>query len=233
MRFVFARADHVVANSTFVAERVRRMGLAQGPLVVWPGVDERPSEPAPSATPSVVFVGRLIPRKGVDRLIDACALVRDRRLALWIVGDGPQRAALEALAFERGLAGRVRFLGAADDAARDRALAQAWCFAMPARAEGGDVEGFGIAYLEAAMAGLPSIGGRGSGADDAIVDGETGLLVDGTDVAAIAAAIERLIDDRAAAAAMGAAARARALRSFSWQANARAIARHLALPASA
>jgi phosphatidylinositol alpha-1,6-mannosyltransferase len=224
MRFAFARADRVVANSAAVATRVRSLGLASNVSIVHPGVDPAPLERHPAERPAVVFVGRLVARKGVDRLIDAIALLRERGVTLAIVGDGPQRQALVDRARDAGIADRVHFAGAVDDAARNAALGEAWCFAMPARREGGDVEGFGIVYLEAAMAGLPTIGGRDCGAEDAIEDGVTGLLVDGNDVAAIAAAIVRLIDDPAAAAAMGAAGRRRALESFSWRRTASTIA---------
>jgi len=224
MRFVFSRADRVVANSAAVAARVRSLGLAEEVTIVHPGVDPAPLEQHRAVTPTVVFVGRLVARKGVDRLIDAIALLRERGVMLTIVGDGPQREALVARARDAGIAERVRFIGAVGDAARNVALGEAWCFAMPARREGGDVEGFGIVYLEAAMAGLPAIGGRDCGAEDAIDDGVTGLLVDGNDAAAIAAAIRRLINDPAAAAAMGAAGRRRALESFTWRHTASAIA---------
>ena len=229
MRFVFARARHVIANSEFVARRVRALGLASAPVVVWPGVDARTIPRRPAAKPTVVFVGRLVARKGIDALIEALALLPRRDVVLRIIGDGPQRAALEALARERGVSERVTFSGSVDDETRDLALSEAWCFAMPSRAEGGDVEGFGIAYLEAAMAGLPAIGGAGSGADEAIAHGETGLLVDGRDASAVAAAIAALVDDRRGAEAMGAAGRRRALQNFAWNVNASAVARQLAL----
>jgi phosphatidyl-myo-inositol dimannoside synthase len=223
LRFVFRRADRVIANSTFVADRTRALGFARNVEIVRPGVDERPAGRTPCATPTVLFVGRLIARKGIDRLIAAIALLRERNVALHVVGEGPLRPVLEAQARDLGIADRVTFAGAVDDAARDRAFANAWCFAMPSRAEGGDVEGFGIVYLEAAIAGLPAIGGRGCGAEDAIVDGVTGLLVDGNDPRAIAAAVSTLIDDPERAAAMGRAGRERALRDFSWRANAQAF----------
>jgi len=225
MRFVFARADRIVANSESVAARVRSLGLATDVSIVHPGVDPAPLERHQADQPVVVFVGRLVARKGVDRLIDAIALLRERGVKLTVVGDGPQREALVARARDAGIADRVRFTGAVGDAARNAALQEAWCFAMPARREGGDVEGFGIVYLEAAMAGLPTIGGRDCGAEDAIDDGVTGLLVDGNDVAAIAASIVRLIDDPAAATAMGMAGRRRAMESFTWRHTASAIAK--------
>ncbi len=225
LRFVFSRADRVIANSACVADRTRILGFARDVEVIRPGVDERPAGRTPSATPTVLFVGRLISRKGIDRLIAAIALLRERNIALHVIGEGPLRPALEAQARDLGVADRVSFAGAVDDAARDRAFANAWCFAMPSRAEGGDIEGFGIVYLEAAIAGLPAIGGRGSGAEDAIVDGVTGLLVDGNDPQAIAGAVSALIDDPERAAAMGRAGRERALRDFSWRANAQGFVR--------
>jgi phosphatidylinositol alpha-1,6-mannosyltransferase len=233
MRFVFARADRVVVNSAAVAHRVRELGLATDPATVYPGVDPIAIERRPAGVPTVVFVGRLVARKGVDRLIDAIALLRRRDIVLHVVGDGPERNALITRANDRGIAERVRFSGAVGDEERNAALGQAWCFAMPSRREGGDIEGFGIVYLEAAMAGLPTVGGRNCGAEDAIADGVTGLLVDGTDAHAIASAIASLIDDRARAEAMGAAGRARALNAFSWSDNARAIARLAGLERSA
>jgi phosphatidylinositol alpha-1,6-mannosyltransferase len=225
MRFVFARADRVVANSGAVAQRLRALGLARDVAIVFPGVDPFPLARRPAPAPTVVFVGRLVARKGIDRLIDAVALLRDRNIALHVVGSGPQRDVLVARARDAGIGDKVLFSGAVDDGARNEALARAWCFAMPARREGGDIEGFGIVYLEAAMAGLATIGGRDCGAEDAIEDGVTGLLVDGNNTDAIASAIAALIDDPARAAAMGIAGRERALQRFTWRGNALEIAR--------
>nr|MDQ6929635.1 glycosyltransferase family 4 protein [Candidatus Eremiobacteraeota bacterium] len=121
-------------------------------------------------------------------------------------------------AAQQGVASHVFFLGDVDDAEVRAAYARAWCFALPTRRVGvGDVEGFGIVYLEAAMASLPAVGGRNSGAEDAIEDNESGLLVDGDNPAEIAEAVGFLLQDRARAAGMGQYACARALREFSWR----------------
>jgi phosphatidylinositol alpha-1,6-mannosyltransferase len=122
----------------------------------------------------------------------------------------------------------VSFLGdISDDQLRD-AYARAWCFALPTRRVGtGDVEGFGIVYLEAAMAELPSVGGLNSGAEDAIADGKSGLLVDGSDPAAIASAIGYLLSDPDRARALGRFGRSRALTEFSWRLGARKIMQSL------
>lgn len=225
LRWTLARADRIVANSEMTAARTRAFGV-NGALAVIPcGVDARSIARAPAELPTILFVGRLVPRKGVDRLIEALPVLRERlgRVRLEIVGDGPDRARLAKIAAELQLDGAVRFLGAVDDAERDRAYARAWCFAMPARTEGEDVEGFGIVYLEAAMAALPSIGGRGSGAEDAIVDGVTGTIVDGNDPHAVVDALTAILRDSERARTMGEAARDRALRDFTWAANARRI----------
>jgi phosphatidyl-myo-inositol dimannoside synthase len=225
LRWTLARADRVIANSNVTATRVRAFGV-NGQLAVIPcGVDPRNVEPARSDVPTILFVGRLVARKGVDRVIEALPYLRERfgRVRLEIIGDGPDRARLARIAADLQLDGAVKFFGAVNDAERDRAYARAWCFAMPVRAEGDDVEGFGIVYLEAAMAGLPSLGGRGSGAEDAILDGETGVIVDGGDTVAIREALAHLIGDPARAHTMGSNARERALRDFTWSSNARRI----------
>jgi phosphatidylinositol alpha-1,6-mannosyltransferase len=217
VRRTLAAADRVVAISSFTAGIVHEVTGYEADVIPV-GVRPLAVPSAAAADPTIVSVGRLVARKGFDRLIQAFALAQASlpNAFLEIVGDGPQRAQLEALAESLGVAERTRFLGAVSDAELEAAYARAWCFAMPNRREGDDVEGFGIVFLEAALAGLPAIGGRSSGAEDAIEDGVTGMLVDGNDVWAIAAALERLLGDRAASFAMGTAARARAIEHFSW-----------------
>jgi phosphatidyl-myo-inositol dimannoside synthase len=229
LRWTLARADRVVANSRLTAARVRDYGIRDRLEIVPCGVDERIISRAPADVPTVLFVGRLVPRKGVDRLIEALPAIRDRlgNVRLEIVGSGPDRPRLERLAVQLGAGAEVQFLGSVDDAELDTAYARAWCFAMPSRAEGDDVEGFGIVYLEAAIASLAAVGGRGSGAEDAIVDGVTGLIVDGADREAIVQALLQLLSDPARARAMGQAGRERALAHFTWKSNAMTIARAL------
>lgn len=209
----------VVTNSRYTARLLAERGV-RAVRIVNPGAgpaERRNVQRA--AAPTVLSVGRLVPRKGVDRLIDAIGRLVGRypNLRLIIVGEGPDGARLERLAISSGIAAHVEFLGRVDDAELGRRYAEAWCFAMPNRNEGRDVEGFGIVFLEAALHGLPTIGGRGSGADDAIADGETGFLVNGNDVSEVTDALERLLSDPDAAERLGEAGRERALRDFSWQ----------------
>ena len=217
MLFVYRRADVILANSRFTKALLARVGVTANVRLVTLAVDGTPIVPARAAQPTVVSVGRLIARKGFDRTIEAIATLASDfpDLRYVIVGAGPQHGALVALARELGVAERVTFLGRVSDDELHAAYANAWCFALPTRLVVDDVEGFGLVFLEAAMAELPSIGGTDSGAVDAIVDGETGYLVDGTDSHAIANALRGLLSNPIAAAAMGRRARDRAL-TFTW-----------------
>jgi phosphatidylinositol alpha-1,6-mannosyltransferase len=227
MRWVFRRADIVIANSRFTARRARAAGVRGAIGVAYCGVDPATVPRLPAAEPTILSVGRLIARKGFDRTIEAVALLSERFPALRyeLAGDGPDRTRLEALARDFRVTGHVRFLGEIDDAALRSAYERAWCFAMPSRTDGDDVEGFGIVYLEAAMAALPVVAGRGSGAAEAVVDKVTGLLVDPGDPHAIAAALHELLADPEHARSLGEAGRARALADFTWEHNARTVAR--------
>lgn len=236
LRTVLGAADVVIANSRYTAALIAEAGFRDPVEVVPCGVDvaEDAVRPRNRATqPTILAVGRLVERKGFDRLIESTVeLTRTRPdVVLEIVGTGPYRSKLDELVARYDAVAHVRFLGAIDDDALHAAYARAWCFALPVRRVRDDVEGFGIVYLEAAVAGLPSVGGMDSGATDAIVDGTTGLLVDGHDTGAIVAALESLLRDPVGAERMGAAARARAIGEFSWARNASRI-RSLLEPSS-
>lgn len=226
MRWVFRHADVIVANSAFTRGLLVRAGVRSRIDVVNLGIDEISITPARAAVPTILSVGRLTARKGFDRVIEALPAIIATlpRVRYEIVGDGPQRAELEALAQRLGVTNHVVFHGPVDDAAARDAYARAWCFALPVRTIGDDVEGFGLVYLEAALAGLPSVGGIASGAQDAIVPDVTGLLVDGTSARAVGDAIRTLLMEPERAAAMGAQGRQRALEHFTWRANAAGIA---------
>jgi phosphatidyl-myo-inositol dimannoside synthase len=137
---------------------------------------------------------------------------------LLVVGDGPDRERLRSLADSQAPRHSVVFTGAVSDADLPSLYAAADVFAMPCRSRlaGLEVEGFGIVFLEAAASGRPVVAGDSGGAAEAVVDGETGLLVDGRHVGAVAEATAALLQDPVRAAAMGKAARARAERLFSW-----------------
>lgn len=208
------------ADATIAVSRYTRdMALAAGAeparvRVIPPGIEVPPEVDVPrEGSPTLVTVATLkFDRKGHDVIARALPLVRERvPEARWIVvGDGPLRGALEEAIAANGIGDAVELRGRVDDAERDRILERADVFCMPSRVpEGGDVggEGFGIVYLEAAARGVPSIAGDVAGARDAVVDGETGLLVDPTDHVAVAGAIAELLADPERARGMGVAAR--------------------------
>lgn len=165
----------------------------------------------------IVGVGNLWRTKGYDFLLRALVQVKLQGVVDWsctIVGEGPERTALETLARELGIADRVRFTGALPHADALRVIASADIFALPSWQES-----FGVVYLEAMAFGKPVIGCKGQGAQDIVVDGETGLLVEPKDVASLAQALLKLIENREWARTLGENGQARA-RNFSWTANA-------------
>ena len=169
--------------------------------------DARRSDLGLADRPVVVCVSRLMPRKGQDTLIRAWPLVRRQipDAALLLVGGGPYRSRLEALVSEMQLADSVVLTGTVPWESLPAHYAAGDVFAMPCRTRnrGWDVEGLGIVYLEAGAIGLPVVAGDSGGAPDAVLDGETGFVVDGRSLEQVAARVGRLLSDPAAATAMG------------------------------
>jgi phosphatidylinositol alpha-1,6-mannosyltransferase len=220
--FAARRADVVIAVSAYTASLIRATGVSSPDIrLIPPGVELASDRtPLPAERPTILTIARLNDSyKGHDVLLRALAQVRARVPAVeWIViGDGPLRGSLERLAGSLGVAGCVRFLGSVSDVQRNDWLRRADVFAMPSRLPGGGLagEGFGIVYLEAAAYGKPVVAGNVAGALDAVLEGETGLLVDPTDPIAVSEAITRLLLDAELARGMGRAGAQRA-RDFAW-----------------
>jgi len=174
--------------------------------------------------PVIVCVSRLVPRKGQDMLIRALPAVRRQvpDAALLLVSGGPYRQKLERLAREQGVEQDVVFTGSVPWAELPEHYAAGDVYAMPCRtrAAGLDVEGLGIVYLEASATGLPVVGGDSGGAPDAVREGETGYVVGGRDVPALAARLTDLLSDPTRAKAMGEAGRAWVERDWRWETQA-------------
>jgi phosphatidylinositol alpha-1,6-mannosyltransferase len=232
MRRATSRAARVaVMCSAFIARTVRTAVPSDVPVsVLSPGADVERFRPdletveirrglGIDGRPLVVCVSRLVPRKGQDVLIRAMPTIR-RRVAdatLLIVGGGPYEPKLRELA-EEAAPGSVRFAGEVSEADLPRYYAVGDVFAMPCRtrAAGLEVEGWGNVFVEAAACGRPVVVGDSGGARETLVDGETGLLVDGRDVGEVAAAVGTLLAEPELAAQMGEAGRSRVLRSHTW-----------------
>jgi phosphatidylinositol alpha-1,6-mannosyltransferase len=180
--------------------------------------------------PTVVCVSRLVARKGQDVLIRAMPGIgrRVRDAALLLVGGGPARARLERLAASAP-DGSVVFAGQVSEADLPRYYRLGDVFAMPCRSRLGglEVEGWGNVFVEAAACARPVVVGDSGGAREALVPGETGLLVDGADVCAVAESVGSLLADPDRAEAMGRAGRERVERAFTWERAAAELARWL------
>ncbi|HWG93912.1 MAG TPA: glycosyltransferase family 4 protein [Mycobacteriales bacterium] len=173
-----------------------------------------------SDRPVVVCVSRAVPRKGQDVLVRALPGIRARvpGAALLCVGGGPDLPRLRRLAAEHGVADDVVLTGSVPWEELPAHYDAGDVFAMPCRTRraGLEVEGLGIVYLEASATGLPVVAGRSGGAPDAVRDGETGHVVDGTSVAQVADAVAGLLLDRDRARAMGEAGRAWVSEAWRW-----------------
>ncbi|MDO8463546.1 MAG: glycosyltransferase [bacterium] len=208
------RTDRIIAVSDAVrahSVRVDRIPLER--FVIIPnGVDTKRFHPVaerPRDGARLLSVGRLVPQKGHDVLLEAFVLLRDAspRMHLTIVGDGSQRHELEALARTFRITDRVRFLGMQRDLPVHYQRAD--ILVLPSR-----WEGFGIAAIEASACGIPVIASGVGGLREAIVDGETGILVPPEDPKALADAIRDLADDRPRRMFLGHAGRRHVERTF-------------------
>ena len=196
LRRMLRTADAVTACSAFVMRDLEQLEEIRAPAYVVPnGVEPSDFADAPPETggqPYVLAVGRLVPQKGFDVLLDAFASDQLDGLNLVLAGDGFERASLEARAATLGLSDRVNFLGSVDRARLSRLFRGACAFAFPSRGEA-----FGIALLEAMAAGVPSIAAAAGGVPELVRDGENALLVEAEDPSALAEALARVVRDEA------------------------------------
>jgi phosphatidylinositol alpha-1,6-mannosyltransferase len=208
---IFTRS--LLADWRVVAERI---------VTVPYGAEPRPACAPPSGS-TLLSVARLIPRKGIDTVIRTLPSMSPA-VEYRIVGAGPDEARLRQLATAMGVAERVHFLGRLDDQALADEYRRCSLFVLPARRTAdGDLEGYGLVYFEAAAWGRPVIAGRSGGEVDAVVDGQTGVLVDGESVPQLSGVISSLLADPARLTALGAAGRRRVETTHNWQAAAAVV----------
>jgi len=233
LRDTFAGSTRVITISRHTARLTEEKGAAPDRIgLVGVGVprellsaprrsvDDFPALPRPTG-PVILTVSRLDERyKGHDTMLHALPLIAARvpDVTYVVAGDGRYRAYYEQLAASLSIGDSVVFTGRVGDDERVALYDRCDLFALISRvAIDGGVEGFGIVFLEAAARGKPSVGGRSGGVLDAIVDGETGLLVDPTDVGAVADSCVRLLDDRGLATRLGEAGRERVRATYIWE----------------
>lgn len=229
---LYKGAAAIIANSSHTKKLLEEIGVQpEGIHIIHPGVEAAAFRSNGDARRVVrrrhnlgdacilLTLGRLQRRKGQDMVIKALPLIKKRfpNVKYLIVGIGEELDLLQRLACDQGVSDSVLFVGSVADDERSIYYAASDIFIMPNRQIGADVEGFGIVFLEAGAAGKPVIGGRSGGAREAIQDGQTGLLVDGESVEAIAAAVIELLADSAKARAMGERATRWVETKFTWE----------------
>jgi len=229
------KADRVLANSRFTADLVRKAGVEPRRIeTIYLGCDVDRFRPLPCNMELrqrllgdqyrhrvILTVGNLVPRKGHDMVIRALPRLVETipDITYLVVGDGPYREQLEALAESMRLRDRVVFAGRIPDEDLPDIYALSDVFAMPSREhlDKCDVEGFGLVFLEANACARPVVAGRSGGISDAVDDGGTGLLTDPSDPEDVAKAIGRILTDKDLAIRMGQQGRLRVVNNFSWQ----------------
>jgi glycosyltransferase involved in cell wall biosynthesis len=204
LRAKAAEAHFVVTVSDYTHDHVLQ-SLASADrskvVVVRNGIDPAHFAPRgrePNGVPVALAVSRLVAKKGLDTLLEACALLTNLGLDIRceVIGDGPRRAKLEQQAQRLGLVERVDFAGGRDDDTVRHAYDQAAVFVLPCRRTSkGDQDGLPVSIVEALSVGVPVVTTPVSGIPEVVHDGVSGLLVPPDDPTALAAAIERVLSD--------------------------------------
>jgi colanic acid/amylovoran biosynthesis glycosyltransferase len=212
-RPLFDHASRLVTQSKFIRAELLGAGAPEEKIHILPiGIQLVPDPPAAVPNRAVLFVGRLVEVKGCEDLIRAVSGLPETP-AVTVIGDGPRRGELEALASE--LRVPARFLGTQSPDFVAQMMSEHRLFCVPSkRALNGAREGLGMVFLEAAAHRMPVVSYASGGVPEAVLNGLTGLLAPEGDVSALARNIQCLLDDRALAARMGAAGRARVEREF-------------------
>lgn len=226
---VLRHADYVIYINDVTKKELKELGVREEQLLkVQPGIQPAPT-PGESASPThagevarryILSVGRLIPRKGFDVLIEAFAKLDQTRFSdveLWIVGEGPERKKLEEIAEQNLVQDSVKFLGTVQDEKLQKLYAGAEIFALTPREIDGDIEGFGIVYLEAAAYGVPAVGTVTGGVPEAVIHDKTGLLAPPDNAKVTAIALMQLLANSDLRRKLGRGAQMRVQQEFTWE----------------
>ena len=234
MKFISRHVNHLAYLGEFTRSAIAKSvtkEAAQSMVKIAPGIDTDHFSPVNANQlreelglthkKVIVSVGRLVHRKGQDVLIEAMPAIIEEvpEAHILMIGEGPYRSYLENRVKALGLQEKVTFIGRVQYADLPRYICVGDLFVMPSRSRlaGLEVEGLGIVYLEASACGLPVIAGNSGGAPDAVLQGETGLVVDGTSKTDVAAAVVELLLDAGRSKAMGIAGRQWIIQEWRWE----------------
>jgi phosphatidyl-myo-inositol dimannoside synthase len=223
-KWILRFASAIVANSVMTAKEIKK-NFGMDATVIMPAVFGRPFPTREDARKRlgieegehvILAVGRLVERKGFSMLLNAAKhLPPSDDIRIVLIGRGPEEAQLVELA--KAVPHRVQFVGQVSDEHVNEWYAAADVFCLPIQEDEHDLEGFGIVFLEAALAGLPVVAGCVGGAPEAVVDHQTGLLVDSSQSKDVARALMILLGDKVKQQAFGEAGRKRVLMDFRWE----------------
>ena len=237
---IYRSADAVIANSDFSVRALRQVGIDENRIhKITPGVDTDrifPKQPDERLIQKhrikgnivLLTVGRLIDRKGQDSVIRVLGkmLPKHPDLRYLVVGKGPEEARLRKLAADIGLTEHVNFVGFVPDEELNSYYNLADIVVMPNREEeSGDLEGFGMVFLEGSAAGKPVVAGRSGGAPETVVDGVTGVLVNSRDEDDIQRALEELVVNENLRKQLGQAGLKHVLGEFNWDVRAERLSK--------
>jgi phosphatidyl-myo-inositol dimannoside synthase len=230
-KLILRRADKIICANSYLAQLVSQFDsqLTNKVVVKNPGIDlaipdidsdklkEIKKKYDLDNSVNLLSLGRLVLRKGFDKVIEALNIIKDKNIKYFIIGEGPEEKNLKKMAATSSQAERIFFIGSVSEAYK-------WCwlyatdiFIMPSRQIGFDFEGFGIVYLEANLAGKPVIAGDSGGVKDAVVHEKTGLLVDPKNPEAIKEAILRLVYNKDLRLKLGEYGCKRSQSEFNWE----------------
>ena len=221
VRWALRTSDVVVAISSYTAREIARFANVRVRVIpytlAFPETDSV-SRSAKDGSFRILFVGRLVERKGVTHLIEALRrLPSDISATLTVIGEGPERTRLETQVRDTGIDGRVDFRGRVADKDLQEAFATSDVLVLPSIVDArGDTEGLGVVLLEAMSCAVPVVGSSAGGITDIIEDEESGLLVPPAEPGELARALERLARDPALAARLAVAGEQRVRAAFGW-----------------
>lgn len=228
---ILNHAEKIICINSYVSGLTQKTfpKIKQKMIIVNPGAENRATHNSQLITQIrhkynlqnkiiLLSVGRLVKRKGFDKVIEAMPeiLKQTPNLVYVIIGDGSEFENWKLKIKELGLEKQIIIINQANDQERDNWYNTCDIFIMPSRNINGDFEGFGIVYLEANLAEKPVIAGRSGGVGDAVIDGLNGLIVNPEDLNQIAAAVIKLAENPALRQKLGEQGRERAIKEFNW-----------------
>lgn len=233
----FAHAKGIYACSQATGALVQQtLALSLKIETIYPGVYEFPHQASLNQRvldlrkqlslqegPVLLSLSRLVFRKGIDLVLDSLSSIIQEfpTINYLVAGEGEERSVLASKAIALGIDSHVKFLGRVDESTKQALFTLCDLFVLPTREDHGqDWEGFGITFVEAAIAGKAAIGGKTGGVVEAITHGVTGLLVNTDDAKELQSAIGDLLRNSPLREQMGIAAKTRAQQQFSWSASA-------------